>query len=74
MTRLTRRAFIATAAAAAAFVPRRAFAAFPERPITVIVPYAAGGAGDMITRLISNAMEKVLGQPIVSMRVVAAVA
>jgi tripartite-type tricarboxylate transporter receptor subunit TctC len=61
---MTRRAFV-TAAAAAAFVPRRAFAAFPDRPVTVIVPYAAGGAGDMIMRLISNAMEKALGQPIV---------
>jgi tripartite-type tricarboxylate transporter receptor subunit TctC len=57
MTRLTRRAFV-TAAVAAALMPRRALAAFPDRPITVIVPYAAGGAGDMITRLISTAMEK----------------
>lgn len=65
MTRLTRRAFVATAVSAAAFVPRHAFAAFPDRPVTVIVPYAAGGAGDMIMRLISNAMEKALGQPIV---------
>jgi tripartite-type tricarboxylate transporter receptor subunit TctC len=64
MTRLTRRAFV-TAAAATALLPRSAFAAFPERPITVIVPYAAGGAGDVITRLISEAMEKKLGQPIV---------
>ena len=65
MNRLTRRAFLAIAAAAAAFAPHRAFAAFPERPVTIIVPYAAGGAGDMITRLISTAMEKALGQPIV---------
>jgi tripartite-type tricarboxylate transporter receptor subunit TctC len=64
MTRLTRRAFV-TAAAAAAFMPRRAFAAFPERPITVIIPYAAGGAGDVIARLISEVMEKKLGQPLV---------
>ncbi len=65
MTRLTRRAFIATAAAAAALAPHSAFAAFPDRPITVIVPYAAGGAGDTIMRLIAEAMEKKLGQPIV---------
>lgn len=64
MTRLTRRAFV-TAAAASILLPRRAFAAFPDRPITVIVPYAAGGAGDVLTRLISDAMEKKLGQPIV---------
>lgn len=65
MTRLTRRAFIATAAAAAVFAPRSARAAFPDRPVTVIVPYAAGGAGDTIMRLIAEAMEKKLGQPIV---------
>lgn len=64
MTRLTRRVFV-TAVAVTALLPRRAFAAFPERPITVIVPYAAGGAGDVVTRLISDAMEKKLGQPIV---------
>lgn len=63
MTRLTRRAFVV--AAASALLPCTAFAAFPDRPITVIVPYAAGGAGDMIMRLISESMEKKLGQPIV---------
>jgi tripartite-type tricarboxylate transporter receptor subunit TctC len=65
MTRLTRRAFLATAAAAAAFAPRGAFAAFPDRPITIIIPYAAGGAGDVIARLISDPIEKKLGQPLV---------
>jgi tripartite-type tricarboxylate transporter receptor subunit TctC len=64
MIRLSRRAFV-TAAAATALMPRRAFAAFPDRPVAVIVPYAAGGAGDMIMRLIAPAMEKALGQPLV---------
>jgi tripartite-type tricarboxylate transporter receptor subunit TctC len=45
--------------------PGLARAAFPERPITVIVPYAAGGAGDVIIRLLSDAIEKKLGQPLV---------
>jgi tripartite-type tricarboxylate transporter receptor subunit TctC len=39
--------------------------AFPERPITVVVPYAAGGAGDTVIRLLSPGMERVLGQPLV---------
>ncbi len=43
MTMLTRRSFL-TVTAAATLLPRKAFAAFPERPVTVIVPYAAGGA------------------------------
>jgi tripartite-type tricarboxylate transporter receptor subunit TctC len=47
------------------FAPGLARAAFPERPITVIVPYAAGGAGDVIIRLLSDAIEKKLGQPLV---------
>lgn len=64
MTRLTRRAFVA-AAAATMFLPRRAFATFPARPITVIVPYAAGGAGDVIIRLLSDPIEKRLGQPLI---------
>lgn len=64
MTKLTRRGFI-TVAAAATLLPRNAFAAFPERPVTVIVPYAAGGAGDVIIRILSEVMEKKLGQPLV---------
>jgi tripartite-type tricarboxylate transporter receptor subunit TctC len=64
MTRLTRRSFI-TVAAAATFLPRHAYAAFPDRPVTVIVPYAAGGAGDVTIRILSEVMEKKLGQPLV---------
>ena len=65
MTALTRRRFLFASAAAASLMPRRAHAAFPDRPITVIVPYAAGGAGDVIIRVLSEAIEKQLGQPLV---------
>jgi tripartite-type tricarboxylate transporter receptor subunit TctC len=61
---LNRRAFLA-ASAAVCFAPRLARAAYPERPITVIVPYAAGGAGDVIIRLLSESIEKKFGQPLV---------
>jgi tripartite-type tricarboxylate transporter receptor subunit TctC len=64
MTLLNRRSFLA-ASAAACFAPRVALAAYPERPITVIVPYAAGGAGDVIIRVLSEAIEKKLHQPLV---------
>jgi tripartite-type tricarboxylate transporter receptor subunit TctC len=38
---------------------------FPQRPITVVMPYAAGGPGDVITRIFASAMQKFLGQSIV---------
>jgi tripartite-type tricarboxylate transporter receptor subunit TctC len=38
---------------------------FPNRPITMVMPYAAGGPGDTITRLFAGAMQKHLGQQIV---------
>ena len=36
----------------------------PERPITLIVPWAAGGATDQTCRVLAGEMEKVLGQKI----------
>lgn len=39
-------------------------AAWPERPITWIVPWGAGGAADQITRVLAPIMEKELGVPI----------
>lgn len=38
--------------------------AYPKRPITMIVPFAAGGATDVIARILSEAMSRELGQPI----------
>ncbi|MSP05803.1 MAG: tripartite tricarboxylate transporter substrate binding protein BugD [Acetobacteraceae bacterium] len=35
---------------------------FPERPITLIVPFAAGGASDVSSRIMGEAMGKILGQ------------
>lgn len=61
---LSRRSFVVSAAATLA-MPAVARAAFPGRPITIIIPYAAGGAGDVIARLISDPIEKKLGQPLV---------
>lgn len=38
---------------------------FPKKPITLIVPYAAGGGTDTTARALAKAAEKFLGQPIV---------
>lgn len=43
-----------------------AFAAgFPDRPITVVVPFPAGGASDSTARFMQPKMSEVLGQPVV---------
>jgi len=38
---------------------------FPSRPITMVMPYAPGGPGDVITRVFAGAMQKSLGQQVV---------
>src|SRR6266481_7542668 len=40
-------------------------AQFPNKPITVIVPFAAGGPTDVVTRLVCEHMSRTLGQPII---------
>ena len=61
MKRLTS-ALIALALALAA---GGAFAAYPERPITMIVPFAAGGPTDVTARIVGDHMSRTLGQQIV---------
>jgi tripartite-type tricarboxylate transporter receptor subunit TctC len=39
--------------------------AFPTRPITMIVPYAAGGSADVVARPVAAGMGKVLGENVV---------
>jgi tripartite-type tricarboxylate transporter receptor subunit TctC len=38
---------------------------FPNKPITLIVPYPAGGATDVIIRPLAEAAKKILGQPVI---------
>ncbi|HEY9238129.1 MAG TPA: tripartite tricarboxylate transporter substrate binding protein [Burkholderiaceae bacterium] len=62
----TRRSFnlalagMALASSSASF----AQAGYPDRPITMIVPWGAGGGTDAVARIIASLMEKDLGQPI----------
>jgi tripartite-type tricarboxylate transporter receptor subunit TctC len=39
--------------------------AYPQRPITMVVPFAAGGPTDIVARIVGDHMSKVLGQQIV---------
>ena len=45
--------------------PSIAQATFPERPMTIIVSYTAGGPSDIIARALAQSMSATLGQPIV---------
>ena len=66
---LPRRRFLQLAAGAAALpaIPHTgsAQAAYPSKPITLVVPYAAGGPTDSIARVLAERMRKSLGQTIV---------
>jgi len=64
---LSRRTLLAAAAAAplTALLSREVFAAYPDRPIRLIVPFAAGGNADFVARLVAEGMSRALGQSIV---------
>ena len=66
--KLPRRQFLRLAASAAALPAASRIAsaqAYPSRPITMIVPYPAGGPTDTIARLLGEGMRASLGQPVV---------
>ena len=49
--------------------PQAARAAYPEKPVTVIVAWGAGGATDLVTRALQATLAKKLGTDIVINRV-----
>src|SRR5690606_14306551 len=54
----------AVALATATLAAPAAQAEWPERPITIIVPWGAGGGTDAVGRIIGSLMEQELGQPV----------
>ena len=57
---------LAILAAAAAFAATGAAAqGYPQRPVTIIVPFAAGGPTDVVARIVADHMSRTLGQQLV---------
>jgi len=62
------RSFLARAAGAiavTAFAAGTALAAFPDKPLHLIVPFAPGGGTDAIARSLGIGMSQLLGQPVI---------
>jgi tripartite-type tricarboxylate transporter receptor subunit TctC len=52
--------------AALAGIPGSFAQSYPSRPITMIVPFPAGGITDIIARIVSERMRTALGQPVIA--------
>src|SRR5258708_31998001 len=59
------RSFIASLAAAHFACAPAAAQVYPTRPVTIVVPFAAGGANDILARLIAPHMGQALRPPFV---------
>ena len=59
-----RRRMIAAIACLCATAMARA-AGYPDRPLTLVAPYPAGGAADVLARLLGRKLEEQLGQPVI---------
>ena len=66
-TLILRRTLIACGAALLAAGPAMAddAASYPNKPVTIVVGYPAGGSTDLVGRLVANEIEKHLGQTVI---------
>jgi tripartite-type tricarboxylate transporter receptor subunit TctC len=62
---MNRRIVIGAAAAVALGASTLAAFAFPTKPVTMIVPFAAGGPTDIVARVVGEHMSRTLGQQVV---------
>jgi tripartite-type tricarboxylate transporter receptor subunit TctC len=65
MPRLARRAALGLAPALLGIRAAAAQARFPDRPLTLVSPFAAGGTSDVMARTLGRGIEPRLGQPVV---------
>jgi len=65
--KISRRAFAlgTTALGAIGLLPLRAYAAYPDKAIKIVVPYTPGGATDLIGRIVAQKLSVALGQPVI---------
>jgi len=59
------RLLAAIAAAAIAFGTSASAQDFPTRPMTMVIPFAAGGPTDVLGRVIAGRMSEVVGQQVI---------
>src|SRR5690606_27092956 len=62
---LLNRALLALGLSAMAFTSATAQEAYPNKPIKLVVPYAAGGPADLLARMVGERLAPRLGQPVV---------
>jgi tripartite-type tricarboxylate transporter receptor subunit TctC len=67
-----RKLLVAVVLSALAGIGSAAAQSYPSRPITMIVPFAAGGITDIVARLVSERMKTSLGQPVIAENVAGA--
>lgn len=62
---LTAGSALLLAGSAMNILPAQAAQDFPSRPITLVVPFPAGGTPDILARILSESLAKRLGQPLI---------
>ncbi|ARO31642.1 bordetella uptake domain-containing protein [Rhizobium sp. NXC14] len=72
MTRRTGLALILGLTAMLGFSSSAVAADFPDRPITMVVPFAAGGSTDVVARIVAQKMSEDLGQQVIVQNVAGA--